>query len=489
MTTNPGYGDYRKSRGWGVGQLNTKATLVSGGALSLLAFSPYVLPLSVTAVLAVIVLPVLVFSVVPFGRRTLAGHLAYHLRWANAGDKTAWADQVLEEVPRGENLPGILAPLCPIQVEDGRGGYQCLLWNRRTGVLSARLHVSPVGLTLADDEDALQWVTNFGGFLADLGHMPLVESVAFTAESAPSGGMNQRAYTENRTTADAPAVCKEILSALVSITRATTADVTCVVTINFDLKKAVPEPSTLAEGGAEVVNMLPRFESSLAACGMPVVHRASLGQTIRYLRAAFDPAVRMTALSEDDEAWSWRDAGPLRTESTPDVYAHDSGYSVSWVLEAPPRGVVRYRSLIPLVSPGRYHRRTSLVYRPFSAAEAAKKVEAEVNAGVFRRIWANKTKKDETQREHDDRVKARRAAQEESMGAGLGRFTMYVTTTVRNENTLPEACSDVEERMGMTKNRFRRTRKAMAAGHAASLGMGITPITGLSRMPNERWGA
>lgn len=75
------------------------------------------------------------------------------------------------------------------------------------------------------------------------------------------------------------------------------------------------------------------------------------------------------------------------------------------------------------------------------------------------------------------------------MGAGLGRFTMYVTTTVRNENTLPEACSDVEERMGMTKNRFRRTRKAMAAGHAASLGMGITPITGLSRMPNERWGA
>lgn len=497
-SSSPAYTGFRKSRGWGVGKLGTRGTIAVFVSIFAICMSPMLGSLSFTLVLVAVAVPTLFLTVIPFGERTAMGHIAHHGRWASAGNATAWADDVFEEVARGENLPGVLATLCPIKVEDGRGDYQCLIWNRRTGILSARLHVSPVGLTLADDDDALQWVTNFGGLLADLGHMPLVSAIAFTAESAPSGGVNQRAYTvgtaannweDGRLVKDSPQVCREILTELVSQSRATTAEVTCLVTINFDLKNAVPEPKTLAEGAAEVVNMLPRFESSLAASGMTVTHRASTGQTIRYLRAAFDPAVRTADFSQDDELWEWADAGPLRTEESADVYSHDSGYSVSWLMKAPPRGVVRYRQLIPLVSPGRYHRRVSLVYRPYSAGEASKKVEDEVNAGTFRRIWANKTKKDETQRDHDDRVKARRAAQEESLGAGLGRFTMYVTTTVRNEQTLAAACSDVEERMGQAKIHFRRARKAMAATFAASLGVGIEPSAGLSRISTERWGS
>ncbi|ASR05612.1 SCO6880 family protein [Gordonia rubripertincta] len=506
---DPTYQGGRRSRGGlAVGRLQHRHSIIVVVTVTVITMSLYLGNLAVTGILALIAIPVLGLAVLPFGaaNKTVAERAAARLRFDTAGTTSAWADDVLSEIPRGENLPGVLAPLMPIEVEDGRGGHQCLLWNRRTGIVSAPLFVSPVGLTLADDEDALTWVTNFGGMLADLGHMPTVDSMVFTSESAPTGGMNQRAYTKNRIEratqraheaaalngtdpAPPPEVCVRLLSGLVAQSRAQTADVTCLVTINFDLTKADPKPKTLAQGAAEVVNMLPRFESALAASGMTVTNRATKGQVIRYLRTAFDPALRTADLDETSEEWEWRDAGPLRTEASVDVYAHDSGYSVSWVYSQPLGGLRRFRGLIPLVSPGRYHRRFSLVYRPYSAAEAAEQVEKEVTAGVFRRIWSQKTKKDETQREHDDRVAARRQAQQESLGAGLGQFTFYVTTTVRNEATLSEACADVERRMGETKTKWRRARRAMEATFAASLGLGIDPTSSLSRISKDRWGA
>ena len=494
MTTNPGYSGYRRARGFGIGKLGTRETIIVLIAVTVVAFSPMLGNLAFTGMLAVLAFLVIVLAVIPVtsSGRTIVAATAFYLRFAGAGNASAYADDTLEEFPRGENLPGPLAPLCPIEVEDGRGGTQALIWNRQTGLLTAPLLVAPVGLTLADDADALTWVTNFGGLLAELGHMPLVDSLAFITETAPAGGMNQRAYTLDRLDKNttAPEFCRGVLERLVNQSRARTAEVTCLVTINFNLSKATPVPETLQRGAAEVVNMLPRFESSLASCGMTVMGRMTRAGLIRYLRAAFDPAIRTTELDETEELWHWKDAGPLRTEgSNPDVYAHDSGYSVSWVFTAPPNGVVRYRSLLPLVAPGRYHRRLCMIYRPYSAAEASKKVESEVNAGVFRRIWAQKTKKDETQREHDDRVKTRRAAQQESLGAGLGRFTFYLTTTVRNETTLAAACADAEERQGQSKGRWRRARKAQEATFMASLGVGVDPASGLSRNAADRWGA
>lgn len=508
-TTEPAYRSGRRSRsGLAVGRLENRHSIILAVTVTLVTLSLFLGNLLLTGVLALIAVPVLMLGVLPFGAagKTVVERLAARMRFATAGTTSAWSDDVLSEIPRGDNLPGVLAPLMPIEVEDGRGGHQCLVWNRQTGIVSAPMFVSPVGLTLADDGDALTWVTNFGGMLADLGHMPTVSSITFTCESAPTGGMNQRSYTRNRierareraretarisgaAVVEPPEVCVRVLDGLVSQSRAQTADVTCLVTINFDLTKAQPAPKDLSQGAAEVVNMLPRFESALAASGMTVTHRATKGQLIRYIRTAFDPALRNTDLDEAAEEQEWRGAAPLRTEASVDTYAHDSGYSVSWVYSESLGGLRRFRGMLPMVSPGRYHRRFSMVYRPYSAVEASRQVEKEVSAGVFRRIWAQKTKKDETQREHDDRAAARRMAQQESLGAGLGLFTFYVTTTVRNEDTLSEACADVERRQGESKTKWRRARRAMEATFAASLGVGIEPTSALSRMAKDRWGA
>jgi hypothetical protein len=491
----PGFGGYRPIRGFGIGKLGKVGTTLIVITVVAIAASTFI-SLWATVYLTLLAVPILVLTVVPFGGsgRTAVQHAVWELRsyTGNATNTDAYSSDVLSEVEGGDHLPGVLAPLKPLTVDDGLGGKQCLIWNRRTGILSAILRVSPVGITLADEADANAWVRAYGAWLADLGYRPMITSVVFTVESSPTGGVNQREYILDRIVDSAPEITTRIMRNIVASSRSSTADVSTLVTINFDPSKASPEPKTLLEGASEVVRWLPGIESALAAAGATVTGRASTPFLIRRIRASFDPAIRMFLAEgelEEDELLQWRDAGPIRTDSNrkTDVYKHDSGYSVSWVLKDTPNGVVRQGILLPLVSPGKYYRRFSMVYRPFTAAEASEIVEKEISGGTIRRIFNSKTKKDETQRDHDDRVRARRAAQEESLGAGLGQFTMYLTTTVRNEESLPAACADVEERFGNAKLRFRRARGAQEATFAASLGLGIDPTSGLSRTAATRW--
>ena len=76
------------------------------------------------------------------------------------------------------------------------------------------------------------------------------------------------------------------------------------------------------------------------------------------------------------------------------------------------------------------------------------------------------------------------SAREEAEGAGVGRFTLYVTTTVTDESLLPAATADVEQRAGQAKLRLRRLRGSQVTAFAASLGMGINPAE-LDRRPRR----
>ena len=174
--------------------------------------------------------------------------------------------------------------------------------------------------------------------------------------------------------------------------------------------------------------------------------------------------------------WSGREAGPVAAVEHWDHYRHDSGLSVSWALREAPRQAVAARVLAPLLTPGPFPRRVTWLYEPYPADQAAARVEAEVTAGQIRRAWAARTRRDETQRERDDRDRAVQSAREEAEGAGVGRFTAYVTTTVTDPDQLAAAVADLEQRAGQAKLRLRRLRGSQAAGFAAALGVGINPV-------------
>jgi hypothetical protein len=405
---------------------------------------------------------------------------------ARAAGWTELSAGVLTDHPRAADLPGVLAPVVPLDVDDGRGSRHALLHNRVTGTLSAVLRCSPVGLELADTGQADQWVANWGGLLADLGHHRLVRHLSVTIDTAPSGGATTRDHVTRRIDPGAPALARRVLEELVAQSPATAADIDARLTVCLDPDRATPRPVDLLAAAVEVGRRLPGIEAALGGCGIAVRERATTAWLLGRLRVAFDPHTRPdldTDTGRDSAAGRglrelavWAEAGPVAARELWDRYQHDGAVSVTWALRDAPRQAVGHTVLAPLLAPGVFPRRVTWLYHPYPADQAASKVESEVTAGLIRRAWAARTRRDETQRDRDDRARAVQSAREEALGAGVGRFTLYVTTTVTDPDDVAAAVADVEHRAGAAKLRLRRLRGSQAAGFAAALGVGVDPV-------------
>ena len=459
------YGNWRRARGFGIGSLSSTQTYALFGAIVVPLAASYS---SLRAGLLVAPGSVLVLAavLVRVGGSSLTDVVGRRVRFSRARSAgwTELSGGLLTDHPRGEDLPGPMAPMVPLSTDDGRGGRQGMLWDRRTGRLTVVIRVSPVGLDLADRAQADGWVAGFGGFLADLGYQPMVRHVAITVDTAPSGGTTLRDYVAGRLDPAAPAAARAVLAELVDATPATSADVDTRVSVNFDPARANPRPTDLVSAVAEVTRWLPGLEASLAATGVAVLGRATVEWLIGWLRVAYDPASRgdvarvldqhpghpprhtvrpvglgyagpRYASAGGDELLAWRDASPLRASETWDRWWHDSGVSVSWALAEAPRQAVLSRVLIPLLAPGAFPRRVTLFYEPYPAEAAAAEVEREISNNSVRSAFTRRTRRDETQRERDDQARALQTAREEAEGAGVGRFTLYVTTTIAGRRT------------------------------------------------------
>ncbi|RZT85577.1 hypothetical protein EV383_2450 [Pseudonocardia sediminis] len=472
------YGNWRSERGWGIGSLSTTSTIILFLAVLVPLLAVSALPsaaLPLLGVCAITVAAVFVRVGGTSGLDIVLRRVRFHR--ARAAGWTELSAGVLTEHPRAADLPGVLAPLRPLDIDDGRGGRHALLWHRRNGTLTAVLRCSPIGLDLADPEHADRWVASWGVLLADLGYVPLTRHLAVTVDTAPAGGTTVRDHIAGALDPSAPELSRRILTELAELTPATTAETDTRVSICLDPARATPRPADLLAAAVEVGRRLPAIENQLAACGVAVLGRATTGWLTGRIRAAFEPHLRpeLARLSESNAVMAWSEAGPVAASERWDVYRHEGGLSVSWALREAPRQAVGSGVLGPLLSPGPFPRRTTWLYQPYPADQAAAKVEAELTSGQVRRAWAERTRRDETQRERDDRARALQSAREEARGAGVGRFTVYVTTTVLHDDDLPAAIADVEQRAGQSKLRLRRLRGAQAAGFAASLGIGIDP--------------
>lgn len=489
MTAPRTYGNWRPPRGFGIGQLNTGQTLT---VFLSVALPVVILNFSTHSGLFALMIGAVVIAtvVIRIGGNSLSDVVMRRLRFARS-KSAGWTELtggMVSDHQRRHALPGPMGPVVPLSTDDGRGGKQGLLWDRRTGWLTAVMRVSPIGLDLADRGQADSWVANWGAFLADLGYQPMIQHIAVTVDTSPTGGTTLRDYVADRVDPRAPEPARAVLAELAASAPASSAEVDARVSVTFDPNQATPRPPDLAAGVAEVTRWLPGLESHLGMAGVAVRHRATAAWLTGRLRVAYDPASRtdLTGYDEhsDQELLSWAEAGPVSARETWDHWQHDSGISVSWAMVEAPRQAVMDRVLVPLLAPGPFPRRVTLLYEPFSAGAAADEVEREITNTQVRRAWARKTKRDETQRDRDDLARAVQSAREEAEGAGVGRFTLYVTTTVSDEALLPSATADVEQRAGQAKVRLRRLRGSQVTGFAASLGLGINPAE-LARRPRR----
>ncbi|NAZ85205.1 hypothetical protein GTR00_03625 [Kineococcus sp. T90] len=475
------YGGWRRARGIGLFGLGAAATvvvmvaiLVPLVALGISVRSGLLLCLPSAAVIAVTCARVDGTPVLHVALRRV------QWTWASWRGYTSLRAGVLVEHPCAWQLPGALAPTRLLSSEDGRGGRFGLVHDTRTGFLTATLHCAATSTWLVDGADADAWVSNWHSWLASRGFDPMVQWVAVTVDTAPEPGSTLARNVAERLDDAAPADVRELMHELVAASPAASADVETRVSITFDPARAGTPLTDLADAAAEVSRSLAGMEAALAECGVTVLGRARAEDVAGAVRVAFDPASRgdvESALSRaaTGESLTWEAAGPVAAEEAWDHYRHDSGVSVSWAWHEAPRQQVTSNVLVRLMSPSRYPKRVTMLYRPMSAGAAARLLEDQVNAAAFREAYRRTQGRDATARDQADHERAVTAAREEALGAGVVLMSLYATITVLDPADLPAAVADLESRADQSKVRVRRLYGSQAVGFATTLPAGIYP--------------
>lgn len=494
MTTNPRtYGGWRRSRGIGLLGLGLSGTLTLLGVALVVIVAAQISPRLLLWIAPLAGL-VVVTTVVHFNGEPIGMFVVQRVRWwiGRVRGYTRYKSGVLVEHPRAWALPGVLAPLSLLSADDGFGSTYGVVWNRRTGELTATLLVAPASIWLADTEEVDGWVARWGTWLARLGYMPYIKHVAVTVDTAPEPGSTLADQVREALDPEAPQEARQIMEELVRTAPAAAAEAHTRVSITFVPQGFASRPKRMAEVLGEIGHSLTQLESSLGGCGVAVLGRAKATQLVGAIRIAYDPLARgeVNRLLADEQAapllegkiprhdgqeLQWHDAVPLGAREEPGYYEHDSGISVSWAWNEAPRQIVQSQVLANLVAPTRHHKRVTLLYRAYPASEAARLLEAEVNATHFRRALRQAQGRDETARDAIDEARARQAAADEAAGAGVTRCSMYVTVTVTDREDLARAVAQTEAAAETSKIRLRRLWHSQSTGFAATLPCGIYP--------------
>lgn len=476
------YGGWRRSRGMGLMGLGSGETLVVLVALTALIIS-LSLGLTAFAVVAAPALLVIGATVLRWDGVPLLHQVMQRVRWGWGSTRayTSYRSGVTAAHAQAWRLPGLLAPTALLSVEDLAGDYG-LVWHQRVGTMTATLRAAATSTWLVDREQASTWVSNWGGWLSSLGYLPLVRWITVTVDTAPASGSRLAEYVTGRIAPNAPASARRVLTQLVDVSPAAAADVETRVSVTFDPARSPARPRDLQESVAEISRALPGLQDSLGSCGLTVLGRATATDLVAAVRTAYDPGARgdvarlLGGRSEAiDRYLDWDTAGPVAAEEHYDCYQHDGAWSVSWAWHEAPRSNVHADVLARLLAPGPYPKRVSMIYRPFSAGDAARIVDREVNAAAFRDALRAAKKRDENARDRADKERALRAAREEATGAGVGLMSMFVTVTVTDKDELGRAIADVESRAEVAKIRLRRLWASQAAGFVTTLPCGVCP--------------
>ena len=476
------YGGWRRSRGMGLFGLGPTQTFIVLAAITALIISGSI-SLQVMAWTAGPSIGTVAFLLVRWDGVPVSAGLTQRVRWLIGSTRgyTSYRSGVMVESEHAWQLPGVLAPTALLNVTDEAGDFG-VVYNRRLGTMTVTLRCAATSTWLADPEASASWVANWGGWLANLGYLPIVKHVAITVDTAPDSGSGLTDYVSRRIAPNGPAAARRVLQRLVEVSPAASADVETRVSITFNPSASPAKPKDVDEALVEISRALPGLQDALGGCGLTVLGRASSGTIAGVVRTAFDPAsrgdvARLNSRGGGDLArWiDWDTAGPIMAEEHLDRYQHDSGTSVSWAWHEAPRQQVHADVLARLLAPGPYPKRVTLLYRPLPAGEAARIVESEVNATVFRQAYNRSQKRDESARDIADRERAVQNAREEATGAGVGLMSLFVTTTVVDADDLGRAVADVESRADVAKIRIRRLRASQAAGFATTLPCGVCP--------------
>ncbi|WP_285575017.1 SCO6880 family protein [Actinoallomurus iriomotensis] len=467
----PTYGNWRKPVSPGIGRLGLIGTMILMGGMvtvTLIAMVSIVPALISAVVLGLVMLPLVIQD--QHGRTALQKMTARVAWWS--GRSRGWhlyRSGPLSIVASGSHrLPGLLAQSRLVEARDSYGRPFAMVVVPSTGHYTAVFECSADGAALVDQEQIDSWVAYWGHWLAALGFEPGLVGASVTIETVPDLGTRLRNEVSANIDPNAPELARAALEEIVWNYPRGSARVSTWIAVTY---AATARPGGKRrdqdEMAREIGMRLPGLTSTLEMTGAGTARPVTADHLTRLVRMAYDPDSQSDLESAEGQETRWEDAGPVATQELWDHYVHDSGHSITWGMSEAPRGEVLSSVMTGLVSP--HHdiarKRVTFLYRPYDPATAATIVERDRKDTRFR---LNGAARDEVAVVSSDQ-----SALEEARGAGLTRFTILVTATVRSADELPLAAAAVDTLAPPARLRLRRMYGSQASAFAAALPVGV----------------
>lgn len=449
------YGAWRERRGYGLAGLSGPQTTASLAVVVSLLLAGLVSP-SILLWLSAPIAAVGALMLVRVEGRTAASGIARRAAWGY-GRRRGWGrhDGLLSAT-----FPAPLDDVALVQTGDPAGRPVGLLWAARSKQMTGFIAVEPVGIGLVDGEDVQQWQRNWAAWLAGLGHVPGLLRVAVTVAT----GAKDAVEVTGGTDAEPPAIASEVMAWAETDSR--TAD-----RQRVDTLVAVSVRAGSEHDHAKLVDLLTGLSGGLAGCGVGVLDPVSPTEVVGWVRAGFEPHWDHRGVGSD----RWLDARPSALHESWDSVRHDGWLSAAYVWDQCPGPDLGPQSLTRLLGPCAYPKRVCIVFEPIPERRAALEAERQTQAAVFRREYRRRLGRDESAREMVDLERARRAATEQAVGAGLVDVGVYAVVSGRDEADLAAVAADLEHRAGHARLRLRRAYGSQAATFTTALGVGYLP--------------
>ena len=469
------YGNWRKPRTPGIGKLGLLGTLIlMGGMVATIMSMMFFGPLAafvVAAVVAAVLTPLLIQD--RHGRTALQAATARIAWWrGRSAGQHLYRSGPLGIKARGScRLPGLLAASQAVDANDSYGQPFGMVILPQVGHYTVVLECGADGASLVDSDQIDTWVAHWGQWLAALSVEPGLVAASVTIETAPDLGHRLHSEVNANLDPDAPDLARQVLEEIVEHYPAGSAQVSTRIALTY---AAAARPGakrrSTPEMAREIGARLPGLSRNLAMTGAGTARAMTAQQIAEAVRVAFDPAAQALLDASHGETLDWSDAGPVATQEHWDRYIHDSGVSITWGMSEAPRGEVLSNVLAGLVSPHAdiSRKRVTLLYRPYDPGTAGTLVERDRKDARFR-ITGDRT----AARDAIAVAAADQTAREEAKGAGLVRFSMLVTATVRSADALPAAAAAIDTLAPAARVQLRRMYGSQAAAFTAALPLGV----------------
>jgi len=473
------FGNWQRSQQLGLLGLNPVLSIAglvlilgAGGMLMFLGFLP---------ALVYVLVALLVFGplAVKVGGKSLFARLVRRASFVRAVRRreTAYVSGPLSPVPYGRfRLPGLLAASQLFEARDAYGEAFAMLRIPVTNSYVVPVRADADGDALVDPEAVDTMVATWSGFLQALPQWPDLRALSVTVEAVPDPG-NRIATEVERMRADGPAAqpvsgfTTEVMGELAAAATVGSAALHTRLALVFTGGRGGRggERRGPEEMAVEVGTQLPDMLGSLAGTGAGAARAMTAGQLAATAWAAFHPAeaaeVDDTASLEDLD---WGGVGPAAARERWDRYQHDSGISVSWLMDGAPRGAVPHTVLKRLLEPHPHlpAKRVTLYYRPLDPAAAAAWADRQTKA-----IATTPGQRIASRALSSSQAEAN--ARDEARGASVTRFAVVTTVTVTDETQLRRAVAAMRNLHASARLVMHQAYGQQSVAFSVGLGLGV----------------